>query len=55
MMEVLKELILKTLEMTGGNQVQAAKVLGVTRSKLRYKMDQLGIKPEQRTFKTAAV
>jgi DNA-binding NtrC family response regulator len=52
MSEVLKDLILKTLEITGGNQVQASKVLGVTRSKLRYKMDQLGIKPEQRTFKT---
>jgi two-component system, NtrC family, response regulator AtoC len=52
MNEVLKELILKTLDLTTGNQVQAAKVLGVTRAKLRYKMDQLGIKLEQRAYKT---
>ncbi len=52
MNDVLKELILKTLDITGGNQVQAAKVLGITRAKLRYKMEQLGIKPESRTYKT---
>jgi two-component system NtrC family response regulator len=52
MNEVLKDLILKTLDLTTGNQVQAAKVLGVTRAKLRYKMDQLGIKLEQRLYKT---
>ncbi|MCX7984313.1 MAG: sigma-54 dependent transcriptional regulator [Bacteroidetes bacterium] len=52
MNDVLKDLILKTLELTGGNQVQAAKVLGITRAKLRYKMEQLGIKPEMRTYKT---
>lgn len=40
---VLKELILKTLEITKGNQVRAAKVLGLSRSKLRYRMEQLGI------------
>ncbi len=40
---VLKELILKTLDITGGNQVRAAKVLGLSRSKLRYRMEQLGI------------
>lgn len=40
---VLKDLILKTLEITSGNQVQAAKVLGLSRSKLRYRMEQLGI------------
>ncbi len=54
MNEVLKDLILKTLDLTAGNQVQAAKVLGVTRAKLRYKMDQLGIKLEQRFYKTDA-
>lgn len=52
--EVLKELILKTLDIVGGNQVQAAKVLGLTRSKLRYRMEQLGIQPEQRTYRTSA-
>jgi DNA-binding NtrC family response regulator len=50
--EVMRELILKTLGLTNGNQVQAAKVLGLTRSKLRYRMEQLGIQPEQRTYRT---
>ena len=54
MNEVVKDLILKTLEIVGGNQVQAAKVLGLTRSKLRYRMEQLGIHPEQRSYKTFA-
>lgn len=40
---VLKALILKTLKITSGNQVKAAKVLGLSRSKLRYRMEQLGI------------
>lgn len=40
---VLKTLILKTLNITGGNQVKAAKILGLSRSKLRYRMEQLGI------------
>jgi DNA-binding NtrC family response regulator len=51
MNEVLKDLFLKTFEITRGNQVQAAKILGITRSKLRYKMDQLGIQPEQRIYR----
>jgi DNA-binding NtrC family response regulator len=53
MNEVVRELILKTLDIVGGNQVQAAKVLGLTRSKLRYRMEQLGIHPEQRTYRTS--
>jgi DNA-binding NtrC family response regulator len=40
---VLKKLIEETLRITNGNQVQAAKVLGLSRSKLRYRMEQLGI------------
>ena len=40
---VLKTLILKTLNITNGNQVKAAKILGLSRSKLRYRMEQLGI------------
>ena len=40
---VLKTLILKTLKITNGNQVRAAKILGLSRSKLRYRMEQLGI------------
>lgn len=43
MSNVLKDLIVQTLKITGGNQMQAAKVLGVSRSKLRYRIDQLGI------------
>jgi DNA-binding NtrC family response regulator len=43
MEKVLKSLILKTLEITNGNQVQAANILGLSRSKLRYRMEQLGI------------
>ena len=52
MSEVVRDLILKTLSLVGGNQVQAAKVLGLTRSKLRYRMEQLGIHPEQRSYKS---
>lgn len=40
---VLKKLIEQTLKITNGNQVQASKVLGLSRSKLRYRMEQLGI------------
>ncbi len=40
---VLKDLILKTLNITDGNQVKAAKVLGLSRSKLRYRMEQFDI------------
>jgi len=40
---VLKTLIQKTLQLTNGNQVHAAKILGLSRSKLRYRMEQLGI------------
>ncbi len=50
MSKVMKALILKTLEITGGNQVQASKILGLTRSKLRYRMEQLGIQTQPKTF-----
>ncbi len=40
---VLRALIQKTLKITKGNQVKAAKILGLSRSKLRYRMEQLGI------------
>jgi DNA-binding NtrC family response regulator len=40
---VIKELIQKTLTITKGNQLKAAKVLGISRAKLRYRMEQLGI------------
>ncbi|MBP1655354.1 MAG: two component, sigma54 specific, Fis family transcriptional regulator [Bacteroidetes bacterium] len=54
MHEVMRELILRTLDLVGGNQVQAAKVLGLTRSKLRYRMEQLGIQPEHRTYRATS-
>ncbi len=54
MKDVLRDLILKTLSITNGNQVQASKILGITRSKLRYRMEQLGIQPEQRGYKVNA-
>ncbi len=40
---VLRTLIQQTLRITKGNQVKAAKVLGLSRSKLRYRMEQLNI------------
>ncbi len=43
MSNVLKDLLVQTLKLTGGNQIQAAKLLGVSRSKLRYRIEQLGI------------
>ncbi len=51
---VVRDLIMQTLAITNGNQVHAAKILGLTRSKLRYRMDQLGIQPEQRSYRVAA-
>ena len=35
---VLRTLIQKTLQITNGNQVKAAKILGLSRSKLRYRI-----------------
>ncbi len=40
---VLRELIESTLEMTNGNQVKAAKILGISRGKLIYRIKKLGI------------
>lgn len=40
---VIKDLIMQTLEITSGNQIKAAKLLGISRAKLRYRIDQLGI------------
>ncbi len=45
--KVLRELIIQTLRITNGNQVQAAKILGITRSKLRYRMEQLKIEQKK--------
>ncbi len=40
--EVEKELILKTLEQTGGNRTRAAEILGITRRALQYKLKEYG-------------
>ena len=37
------ELITRVLRRTGGNQLEAARILGVTRTTLRTKLRQLGI------------
>jgi DNA-binding NtrC family response regulator len=49
MNNVVKDLIVQTLKITGGNQIKAAKVLGVSRAKLRYRIEQLGITFTQKT------
>jgi len=45
--KVLRELIIQTLKITNGNQIQAAKILGISRSKLRYRMEQLKIEQKR--------
>jgi transcriptional regulator with GAF, ATPase, and Fis domain len=49
---VLKKLIEDTLKITNHNQVKAAKVLGLSRSKLRYRMEQLGIEVTRKVTQT---
>ncbi len=43
---VERELIVEALKHTKGNQVQAAKILGITRATLRKRVDKFGIKQE---------
>ncbi len=40
---VLKDLIIQTLKITNGNQIKASKLLEISRAKLRYRVEQLGI------------
>jgi DNA-binding NtrC family response regulator len=47
MEDVVKDLIIQTLKLTNGNQVQATKLLDTTRARLRYKIDQYGIVTEK--------
>lgn len=42
--DVEKELIIKTLEQTGNNITKAAKILGITRQGLQYKLKELNIR-----------
>jgi two-component system nitrogen regulation response regulator GlnG len=39
-----RELLVRVLKHTGGNQLQAAKILGITRGSLRTKIRTLGIR-----------
>lgn len=48
--DVLKDLILQTLKITGGNQIKAAKILQISRAKLRYRIEQLGIIISQKSI-----
>jgi DNA-binding NtrC family response regulator len=41
-----RDLIIKALKKTGGNQVEAAKNLGISRRKLQYRMGKHGISPK---------
>jgi DNA-binding NtrC family response regulator len=41
---LFKDLILQALEKTQGNQSKAARLLGITLAKLRYRMEKYGIK-----------
>ena len=49
MEDVVKDLIIQTLKITKGNQVQATKLLYTTRARLRYKMEQYGISGTDKT------
>ncbi len=40
----MREYILEALRMKKGNKIQAAKLLGISRSALLYRMDKFGIK-----------
>ncbi len=41
--EMEKELILKTLEQTGGNRTEAAKMLGISRQTLQTRLREYGM------------
>jgi len=42
---VEKEMILRTLEETGGNRTHAANILGISRRTLQMKLKEYGINP----------
>jgi DNA-binding NtrC family response regulator len=43
MNNIVRDLIIQTLRIVNGNQIKAAKILGISRAKLRYRIEQLGI------------
>ena len=45
--EVEKELIRQALDVTGGNQTRASKLLNLSRDTLRYRMQKFGFLPEK--------
>lgn len=47
---VIRDLIIQTLKLTDGNQIKAAKVLEISRAKLRYRIEQLGVMISQKTI-----
>jgi DNA-binding NtrC family response regulator len=53
MNNIVKDLIHQTLIITKGNQIKAAKILGISRAKLRYRLEQLDIDATSRSYKTA--
>jgi two-component system, NtrC family, response regulator AtoC len=42
--ELVKELVLKAWQLAGGNQTRAAALLGITRDRMRYQVEKLGLK-----------
>lgn len=48
---IIKDLIHQTLLITKGNQIKAAKILGISRAKLRYRLEQLDIDATSRNYK----
>jgi two-component system, NtrC family, response regulator AtoC len=47
---VIKDLLIQTLRITNGNQIKASKLLGISRAKLRYRVEQLGINITNKTI-----
>lgn len=48
---IIKDMIHQTLLLTKGNQIKAAKILGISRAKLRYRLEQLDIDATSRNYK----
>jgi len=47
--DVTKDLIEQVLKIANGNQIKAAKILNISRAKLRYRIEQLGINITQKS------
>jgi DNA-binding NtrC family response regulator len=42
--ELVKAVVVKAWELSGGNQTRAAALLGITRDRMRYQVEKLGLK-----------